>query len=106
MAENHDEYRAMVKKILKTRAMGMTNIDSNALTRMPKGFASDHPADELLRARNWGVHAYLPVEAALKPSFGNEIVKRFRLVAPLIASLNEAIEAGEKRGGMKFEAFY
>lgn len=106
MAENHEEYRAMVKKILKTRGMGMTGIDGSELTRMPKGFASDHPADELLRARNWGVHSYLPAEAALKPNFANEIVKRFRLVAPLIEALNEAILKAEKPGGMSFEAFY
>jgi uncharacterized protein (TIGR02453 family) len=106
MAENHEEYRAMVKKIFKTRGAGMTDIDGYALTRMPKGFASDHPADELLRARNWGMHAYLPADTALKANFANEIVKRFRLAAPLIASLNEAILAAERPRGISFGALY
>ena len=106
MSENHESYRAMMKKILKARGMGMTHIDGNALTRMPKGFASEHPADELLRARNWGVHAYLPVEAALKPNFGQEIAKRFRLAAPLIEALNGAIEEAEKPRGVGFGAMF
>jgi uncharacterized protein (TIGR02453 family) len=100
MAENHIAYRAMVKKILKTRGAGMTHIDSYALTRMPKGFASDHPADELLRARNWGVHAYLPAEAALKPNFSREIARRFRLASPLIEVLNGAILEAERPRGI------
>jgi len=106
MAENHESYRAMIHTMLKARGIGMTGIDSYALTRMPKGFCSEHPADELLRARNWGVHAYLPAEAALKPNFANEIVKRFRLAAPLIEELNGAIEQAERPRGMGFGAMF
>jgi uncharacterized protein (TIGR02453 family) len=106
MAENHEAYSAMLAKIIKTRGTGMTYIDGQPLTRMPKGFASDHPADELLRARNWGVHAYLPADAALKPNFGREIVKRFRLAAPLIEALNGAILDANKPRGISFGALY
>jgi uncharacterized protein (TIGR02453 family) len=106
LSENHVAYRAMVKKILKARGAGMTDIDGNALTRMPKGFASDHPADELLRARNWGVHAYLPVEAALKPNFGREIARRFALAAPLVGALNAAILDASRPRGISFGALY
>jgi uncharacterized protein (TIGR02453 family) len=110
MAEHHKEYRAMLAKILKAKGAGMTHIDGNALTRMPKGFASDHPADELLRARNWGVHATLPAEAALQPNLGREITKRFRLATPLIEALNGAILAAESESkgahGMSFDALF
>ena len=106
MAENHEDYRVMLKKMMKQRSAGFTHIDGSALTRMPKGFASDHPADELLRARNWGVHAYLPAETALKPNFAQEIARRFRLVAPLIEALNGAIEEAERPRGMGFGAMF
>jgi len=106
MSENHEAYRTMLNKMIKQRGMQMTHIDGNVLTRMPKGFAKDDPADELLRARNWGVHAYLPVEAALKPNFGQEIAKRFRLAAPLIEALNGAIEEAEKPRGVGFGAMF
>jgi len=106
MSENHDAYRTMLNKMTKQRGMQMTHIDGNVLTRMPKGFAKDDPADELLRARNWGVHAYLPAEAALKANFAQEIAKRFRLAAPLIEALNGAILEAEKPRGISFGPLY
>jgi hypothetical protein len=63
---------------------------------MPKGFAADHPADELLRARNWGVHLLLPGDAALKPSLVKEVAKGFKAAAPLVDALNGAILAALK----------
>jgi len=60
----------------------------------------------LLRARNWGVHAYLPAEAALKPNFSREIARRFRLAAPLIEALNGAIQEAERPRGISFGALY
>jgi len=99
MAEHHAEYRAMLKKMTKAR-VGLepfTLVDAAALTRMPKGFPSDHPADELLRAKNWGVHVSLPAEFALKPTLARDIVKRFRVAAPLVDALNGAILEGAAR---------
>lgn len=99
MSEHHEEYRAMTAKLLKQRARSsipkpapaMQPIDPEALTRMPKGFAADDPADELLRARNWGVRCSLPQELALAPELAKEVVARFRLMAPLVDVLNDAI---------------
>ena len=91
MAEHHAEYRALVKSVLKSKSAGFAEIEAEALTRMPKGFASDHPADKLLRAKNWGVRCALPAEAALRPQFAREIVRRMRLAAPVVEALNGAI---------------
>jgi len=93
MAEHHTEYRALLKAVQKNKAAGFTAIEPEALTRMPKGFASDHPADELLRAKNWGVRASLPAELALQPQFAGEIVRRMKLAAPVVDALNGAILA-------------
>jgi hypothetical protein len=65
MSENHIEYRKLLKKAMSGTA-GFTGIEAEALTRMPKGFAADDPADELLRAKNWGVHVSLPADLALQ----------------------------------------
>jgi uncharacterized protein (TIGR02453 family) len=91
MSEHHESYRAMTKKLIKNKTAGFADIDSQALTRMPKGFASDDPADELLRAKNWGIRCDLPADAALQPDFAAQIVKRMRLATPLIDTLNDAI---------------
>ena len=96
MADHHAQYRAMLKSLTKIRAgsQPFTGIDAEALTRMPKGFPSDHPADELLRAKNWGIHVSLPAETALGPTLSKEIIKRFKLATPLVNTLNEAILTG------------
>jgi uncharacterized protein (DUF2461 family) len=91
MSAHHESYRASVKKLLKTRGAGFELSEAEALTRMPKGFASDDPADELVRAKSWGVRAWLPAETALEPTLAREIVRRFRMVTPLIDTLNGAI---------------
>ncbi|HEX4154549.1 MAG TPA: DUF2461 domain-containing protein [Acidobacteriaceae bacterium] len=97
MAEHHREYRALTAKLLKPRARSapaMTVVDEEMLTRMPKGFPACHPADELLRARNWGLHATLPEGCAVEPVLLKEILRRFRLLAPVVDTLNEAILSG------------
>lgn len=89
LAEHHAEFRAL----LNTPALRRTfaEFEGNALTRSPAGFAADHPALDLLRCRQWGLSCTLPVEAALNARFAAEIVRRFRLAAPVVAALNTAI---------------
>jgi len=111
MSAHHESYRAMVKKLLKARGAGFEPNESEALTRMPKGFAADDPADELIRAKSWGVHATLPAEAALEPTFAREIVRRIRLATPLIDTLNSAIltrdeEASSRALGATTKRFF
>lgn len=91
MSAHHEAYRDSVKKLIKARSAGFEAIDADPLTRMPKGFASDDPADELVRAKSWGVHALLSAELALEPTLVREIVRRMRLTAPVVDSLNRAI---------------
>lgn len=91
MSANHPAYRASLRKLLDARAASFRPIDPQPLTRMPRGFAADDPADDLLRARNWGVHASLPSDLALDPSLLPRILRHFRLAAPLVHSLNRAI---------------
>jgi uncharacterized protein (TIGR02453 family) len=91
MSANHAAYRSSVSKLLKSKITAFTPIDAQPLTRMPKGFASDDPADELLRAKNWGVHASLPSDVALDPTLADVVLRHFKSAAPLVDILNNAI---------------
>jgi uncharacterized protein (TIGR02453 family) len=93
MSAHHKSYRATIKQLLKSRSAGFEISESHSLTRMPKGFASDDPADELVRAKSWGVSATLPAEAVLEPTLAREIVRRFRMTTPMIDTLNTAMLA-------------
>jgi uncharacterized protein (TIGR02453 family) len=104
LAEHHEEYRALEKKILRAKAAGMSAVDGSLLARMPKGFPKDHPEEALLRARNWGVHATLPAKLAEDPRLAREIVSRMKLAAPLIALLNAPLVKPVKRAQVHFGA--
>lgn len=86
LLNHHAELRRLLTDKKLRRLMELD--ERPALTRAPKGFPVDHPALDLLKCRQWGVHATLPAAAALEPALVREIVKRFQLAAPLVAFLN------------------
>jgi uncharacterized protein (TIGR02453 family) len=91
LLEHHAELRAMLEaKPLKK--LGMAAMEPATMSRPPKGFPADHPGIELIKQRQWGVSAELPVETALSPKLVEEMVKRYRAAAPMIALLNEPLQ--------------
>lgn len=95
LVKHHAKFRAVMKG-KRLRSL-MEETDGMPLTRPPKGFAADDPAIDLLVCRQWGVSATLPVEHALKPALGKEIVERFKLAAPMVAMLNAPLMGRPKR---------
>jgi uncharacterized protein (TIGR02453 family) len=91
LLENHDEFRKLlnrpaVKKVFK-------EFEGQALTRPPKGFPPDHPAMDLVKYKQWGMSTTLPPETALEANFAQTVIKHFKLLAPIIDSLNAPIAA-------------
>ena len=106
LVDNHAEFRKLLEKPAVKKAF--TVFEGAALTRPPKGFPAEldgkpHPALDLIRCRQWGLSATLPVETALKPDFAKEITRHFKLAAPLVAALNTPIAASleERRPARK-----
>jgi uncharacterized protein (TIGR02453 family) len=92
---HHAEVRALMSN---RKLKGVLDVWScNPLTRAPKGFPQEHPAMDLLVCRQWGVEAKLPSAAALNKNFSSEIIKRFRLAAPLIEALNTPLVTALQR---------
>ena len=86
MQQHHVQMRTMLadKKLRRL----LPEFDNNPLQRMPKGFAADDPAADLLLCRQWALSTRLPVELATTPRLVAEIATRFRAVAPMVALLN------------------
>ena len=99
LAEHHERFRATIEPLLQIDGAlpAMEPLPPDALTRTPKGFPVDHPASDLLRARNWGVTAALPAEAVLAPTLGTLVLQHFRRLAPLVHLLNEPFVASAER---------
>jgi uncharacterized protein (TIGR02453 family) len=94
LLDHHQELRGLLtdKKLLRL----FTPDHGESLSRPPKGFAKDHPAMDLLKHRQWAVHATLPVEQALEPTLVKTIVTHLRAAAPLVALLNQPLQPENK----------
>lgn len=68
------------------------------LQRMPRGFAGDHPAGELLRYRQFLAGCERPASFATTPGFYRTILAAFKTLAPLVQFLNEPLVAGLQSG--------
>jgi uncharacterized protein (TIGR02453 family) len=95
LLERHEDYRAIVNA-KKFKAV-FAPFDGNKMSRGPKGFPTEHPALDLIMQRQWGVSSMMPVDIAFTPALVKEIVKRFRLAAPLVSLLNEPLIGRPKK---------
>jgi len=84
LAENHAAFRRASKKPQKL----LGKLQGSSVTRMPKGFASEHPAEDLLRMKQWLYWVELDVKLATTARLLPELIKRFRAAAPVIEMLN------------------
>jgi len=84
LAENHAAFRKASRKPQKL----LGKLQGSSVTRMPKGFASDHPAEDLIRMKQWLYWVELDVKLATTTRLLPELVKRFRAAAPVIKMLN------------------
>jgi uncharacterized protein (TIGR02453 family) len=93
IAARHEDFR----RILAARPLRSLfgEMQGEALSRVPKGFLADHPAADLLRFKQFLYYVELPPEIALTPALYDEILKRFRTMAPFTDFLNQAL-AGQR----------
>jgi uncharacterized protein (TIGR02453 family) len=61
------------------------------LARVPRGFASEHPAAEYLRHKQFLAARIFPSDMATTPEFYRTLVETFRGMVPLVRFLNEPI---------------
>lgn len=91
LAEHHAEFR----KIAGARAVRQLfgEVQGERLTRVPKGYCSDHPAADLLRLKQYLLYVEMPPELATTPAVYTEVVKHFRAMAPFVEFLNTPLRA-------------
>jgi uncharacterized protein (TIGR02453 family) len=83
-----DAHPVAFRKAIEGPVKLMGKLQGDAGTRMPKGFRADHPAADLLVMKQWLFWTELDVKIAAMPKLRQEIVKRFRAVAPVVEMLN------------------
>ena len=85
-----------VKRIAtnKTFVEQVTKLDGERLRRVPRGFATDHPAAEYLKHRQFMAGRELPDEVAVDEAFYPTLLGTFKAILPLVRFLNEPLTAG------------
>ena len=91
-------YRALIQErhqelenILNNRKLRnmLGTLQGETMSRMPKGYPADHPAELLLRQKQWYLEATLDVRVVTSPRLVPELVKRFELMAPFVEFMNQ-----------------
>ncbi len=95
VAENHAEMtRILAGKRLRA-AMG--ELKGDELTRVPKGFAADHPAADVIRKKDWILDVSLEPAIATTPKLFDELRTRFLLMVPFVEFLNRGVRPAGTR---------
>ena len=89
IVDNGDE---MLRNI--AAAEGFEIDRENSLKRVPTGFESGTPYDELLKLKDHCLSLDLTEEELLAPDFEEQVLRRFRSAKPYLQQLNRAIEYG------------
>src|SRR5229473_2399845 len=93
------EHYQELEEILRDKTLRRTTggLQGAQLSRMPKGFPVDHPAERLLRQKQWYLECTLAISLLTAPRVVPELAKRFALMAPMVEFLNRPFAQKEKR---------
>lgn len=90
---HHRKLDSIVKSAGFTRLGGL---HGDRLTRVPRGFARDHPAAHYLRFRQFLGFREESAAFATRPDFYRQLVGTFKQLAPLVRFLNEPLIAMQR----------
>ncbi len=95
LAEHHEEFREIIKSKKLRTLMG--ELQGEQLSRVPKGFPSDHAAADLLRYKQWLVYVMLDPRLATTPKLLPEVRQRFEAMMPFLEFLNRPLVGAKRR---------
>jgi len=103
LAERHEEFREILRTKPLRNAMG--ELKGEELSRVPKGFPKDHPAEDLIRRKQWFLENTLDGNVITSGRMLPEIVNRFRAATPMLEFLNQPFVQERRPKKLPFMAF-
>jgi uncharacterized protein (TIGR02453 family) len=101
--ERYQELEEILDSKMLRRTVGP--LQGEQLTRMPKGFSEDHPAESLLRRKQWYLEAILDVRLVTSPRILPELARRFEVMAPFVEFMNQSFAQKQKPRKIPFSVF-
>ena len=103
LAERHEEFRTVVRGRALRNAFG--ELQGEKLSRISKGFDKDHPAEDLIRGKQWFFEHTIDGSVINTPRMFPEIVSHFRAAAPFIEFLAQPFVQQTRPRKLPFMAF-
>jgi len=103
LSEKYREFEAILRNPALKRALG--GLEGEQLSRMPKGFPPDHPAEDLLRRRQWYLESTLDIKLLATPRLLPALARSFALMTPFVEFLNRPFARKPKPKKMMFMSF-
>jgi uncharacterized protein (TIGR02453 family) len=95
IAERHTEFRRLIGSKALSKLFG--EMHGDRLSRVPKGFAADHPGADLLRYKQYVFYVELPPDLVTSSKLFGEVRKRFEALTPLVDFLNVPVTAARQK---------
>jgi uncharacterized protein (TIGR02453 family) len=92
--ESHEELTEILAEPKLRRAFGP--LQGDQLSRMPKGFPVDHPAEGLLRRKQWYLENTMDAKVLFSSRLPQELAKRFELTTPFLEFMNRPFAQKKK----------
>jgi uncharacterized protein (TIGR02453 family) len=83
---HYQEFNQILHDKSVKRTLG--GLQGAQLTRMPKGFPMDHPAEAVLRHRQWYLEGAVDIKLLTTRKLAAELARQFELMAPFVEFLN------------------
>ena len=99
IAETWPEIRSLTRA--KAFASRFGRLEGETMTRVPRGYPSDHPAGEYLKHRQFYGGAEFPASLAYSKAFYPTLVATFKSLMPLVRFLNEPLVGRKEVGGRR-----
>ena len=103
IAEQHAELEEILRNKRLQRTVG--RLQGEQLSRMPKGFPPDHPAEDLLRRHQWYLESILDIKLLTTPRVLKALADSFEAMVPFVEFLNRPFARKTKPKKMLFMAF-
>ncbi len=95
IATRHEEFRRILAARPVRKLLG--GLEGQQLSRVPRGFATEHPAADLLRYKYYILYKELPSSLATSPALYKAVVERFRVMVPFLQFLTVSLAGQSKK---------
>jgi uncharacterized protein (TIGR02453 family) len=103
LQDRYQEMQEILRDQTLRRVVGQ--LQGEQLSRMPKGFPTDHPAESLLRSKQWYLEKTVAAGIVTSPKLLPELARHFALMAPMVEFLNQALVQKRKPQKLMFSVF-